>query len=80
MSVSQPRSGRVWLEADQVEKYGQVDMSLGLWSECENVNDHVTAYDGPASRTSSSFSPNCVLSWGRSASNSLKWTRYACFL
>lgn len=22
-------------------------MSLGLWSECENVNDHVTAYDGP---------------------------------
>jgi len=47
VSVSQPQSGRVWLEADEVEKYGQVDMSLGLWSECENVNDHVTAYDGP---------------------------------
>jgi hypothetical protein len=22
-------------------------MCLGLWSECENVSDHVTAYDGP---------------------------------
>ena len=47
MSVSQPHVGRVWLEADEVEKYGQLDTSLGLWSECDNVNDHVTAYDGP---------------------------------
>ena len=30
-----------------MEKYGQVDTSLGIWNECDNVNDHVTAYDGP---------------------------------
>ena len=64
MSVSQPRSGRVWLEADLVEKYGQVDMSLGLWSECENVNDHVTAYDGPGLPGTAPHSPLIVFCHG----------------
>ena len=48
VSVSQTKSGRVWLEGSRVEKYGQTDTSLGLWSEeCDAVGDHLTAYDGP---------------------------------
>ena len=47
VSLSQRRAGRVWLEGSRVEKYGQTDTSLGLWGECEEVGDHLTAYDGP---------------------------------
>ena len=47
MSISQAESGLVWLNAPIFEKYGQTDTSLGLWSECDTVNDHVTIYDGP---------------------------------
>ena len=47
VSISQPDHGKVWLEGPKLEKYGQTDTSLGLWSECDSVGDHVTVYDGP---------------------------------
>ena len=47
VSVSQVEEGRMWVAGPRTEKYGQTDTSLGLWSECEAVGDHLTAYDGP---------------------------------
>ena len=39
MELRQPRGGRIWLEGEKVEKYGQVDTSLGVGAQCDKVVD-----------------------------------------
>ena len=60
VSVSQPESGRVWLDGPRTEKYGQTDTSLGLWAECDTLGDHVTVYDGPGGPHSQGASPALI--------------------
>ena len=60
-------AGRVWILADQVSKYGMVDDSIRLWSECDAVGDHVTVYDGlapPPGSTAPSSPPLVVFCRG----------------
>ena len=60
VSVSQPESGRVWLDGPRTEKYGQTDTSLGLWAECDTLGDHVTVYDGPGGPHTQGASPALI--------------------